>query len=183
MAIFRRDNPPEDTTPPARPRPPRDLPAPEIRRTATYIAAGSHFIGELTGEAEVLVEGHVEGKIRLESAVTVGREGKVQGEVQARSVRVEGRVEGNVRGLERVEVLATGSLEGDISASRVVIAEGAFFKGNVEMTGAGKKQDGSGSAKPGAASDAPLEPGRTATGASSGGGNKGPHNAGKKGGS
>lgn len=139
MAIFRRDSPPSDSTPPTRPRPPRDVPPPDTRRSATYVAAGSRFVGELTGEAEVLVDGHFEGKIRLDSSVTVGREGKVHGEIQARSVRVEGRVEGNVRGLERVEVLATGFLEGDISARRVVIAEGAFFKGNVEMTGTEKK--------------------------------------------
>ena len=73
--------------------------------------------------------------MRLESHVTVGPGGKVQGDIVAKSVRIGGRVVGNVQGHEKVEILPSGRLEGDVAAPRVVLAEGAFFKGKVEMTG------------------------------------------------
>ena len=73
--------------------------------------------------------------MRLDGRVVVGEKGGVKGEIDGRSVLVAGRVEGPVRGSERVEVGGTGRLEGDISAPRVTIAEGAFFKGKVEMGG------------------------------------------------
>jgi cytoskeletal protein CcmA (bactofilin family) len=77
----------------------------------------------------------VEGEIRIDSLVVVGAEGTVQGPVSAPVVRIGGRVAGSVTATDRVEVSPSGSLEGDIAAPRVVIAEGAFFKGRVEMTG------------------------------------------------
>jgi cytoskeletal protein CcmA (bactofilin family) len=87
----------------------------------------------------------VEGDLQVDGVVTVGAEGKVRGEVVARVVKVGGRVVGNVRGGERVEVLQSGSLEGDVAAPRVTIAEGAFFKGRVEM-GGGRADTAAGSA-------------------------------------
>jgi len=136
MSIFRRDNdaaPPESPamTPRPAPRPATTEPRP---RESTHIAAGSKVVGEISGSAELVIDGRVEGQIALESRVVVGSKGQVEGEIQARSVEVGGKVVGNVRGLERVEVLASGRLEGDVISPRVVIAEGAFFKGKVEMT-------------------------------------------------
>jgi cytoskeletal protein CcmA (bactofilin family) len=84
----------------------------------------------------VVVEGELEGDIQLETTVHVGKDGQVKGGITARSVRVAGRIVGNVRGLERVEVMASGQLEGDVVAPRVVITEGAFVKGKIEMGGA-----------------------------------------------
>jgi cytoskeletal protein CcmA (bactofilin family) len=184
MAIFRRDNPtPESSTPP-RPRPPRDVPSSAPRKGPTHIAAGSKVVGEITGDTEVLVDGQLEGRIRLDSSVTIGRDGKVKGEVEAVAVRIEGTVHGNVHGHERVEVLATGSLEGDISAARVVISEGAFFKGGVDMGSAsrasGAKSSGAGtqsapSAGSGGEGQKPSDGDgdRSASGSGSGGANKG----------
>lgn len=138
MSIFNRDKSPS-SAPVQTPRPrPAERQGPEAKSSgnsrATYIAAGSKVTGEISGSAEVLVDGEFDGKLHLENTVVIGQEGRVRGEVSARSVRVEGRVVGDVRGMERVEVMTSGHLEGDISAARVVIAEGAFFKGNVEMT-------------------------------------------------
>ncbi len=136
MSIFRRDNeaaPPESpaTSPRPAPRPATAEPRP---RESTHIAAGSKVVGEISGSAELVIDGQVEGQIDLESRVVVGSKGQVEGEIRARSVQVGGKVLGNVRGLERVEVLASGRLEGDVISPRVVISEGAFFKGKVEMT-------------------------------------------------
>jgi cytoskeletal protein CcmA (bactofilin family) len=99
----------------------------------THIAAGSRVEGLLSGPTELLIEGEVHGEIRVESAVMIGTEGVVQGPISAQVVRVGGRVIGDVQAVDRVEVAPSGSLDGDISAPRVVIAEGAFFKGRIDM--------------------------------------------------
>ncbi|HWM91745.1 MAG TPA: polymer-forming cytoskeletal protein [Thermoanaerobaculia bacterium] len=105
------------------------------QRRITHIAPGSRVQGELTGPTELLIEGEVEGEIRVDATVMVGTEGVVHGPVSAHVVRIGGRVFGSVSALERVEVAPSGTLEGDVSAPRIVIAEGAFFKGRVEMKG------------------------------------------------
>jgi cytoskeletal protein CcmA (bactofilin family) len=105
------------------------------QRRITHIAPGSRVHGELTGPTELLIEGEVEGEIRVDAAVMVGTEGVVHGPVSAQVVRIGGRVFGSVNALERVEVAPSGTLEGDVSAPRIIIAEGAFFKGRVDMKG------------------------------------------------
>lgn len=105
-------------------------------REQTHIANGSKVIGKVSGNAELVVDGHVEGEIDLDSRLIIGAKGQVTGEVKARSVQINGRVQGNVEGLERVEVLRSGRLEGDMVAPQngVHIAEGAFFTGKIDMT-------------------------------------------------
>ncbi|HUF78254.1 MAG TPA: polymer-forming cytoskeletal protein [Thermoanaerobaculia bacterium] len=134
MSFFRREteDPPE-TRPSPRPGP--AAPAPETRdRPVTRIAEGTRVDGEVTGATEVLVEGMVQGRIRLDGRAVVGPAGTVRGLISARAVVVAGTVEGDVRGSEKVEVAASAKLLGDIAAPRVTIAEGAFFKGKVEMS-------------------------------------------------
>ncbi|HKH47880.1 MAG TPA: polymer-forming cytoskeletal protein [Thermoanaerobaculia bacterium] len=139
MALFRRDT---GSSSPASPGGSSDSPSPSLsssssssaqRRRVTHIAAGSKIEGKLSGPTELLIEGEVEGEIRVESAVMVGTEGVVRGPISAQVIRVGGRVVGDVQAADRVEVAPSGSLEGDISAPRVVIAEGAFFKGRIDM--------------------------------------------------
>jgi cytoskeletal protein CcmA (bactofilin family) len=139
MSIFRRDDEP-------RPQPAGATPttaaatAGERRGSVasgatTHIAPGAKITGQVNGSSDLLIDGELEGKVQLESNVTIGAEGRVRGDISARTVRIGGRVQGNVQGIEKVEILPTGRLEGDVSAPRVVLAEGAFFKGKVEMTG------------------------------------------------
>lgn len=138
MSIFRRDTdvpsqPPQKAPPkPALQR----APAAADGRDRTYIASGSKVVGEISGSAELVIDGRVEGKIDLASRLVVGSTGEVEGELQARSIQIAGRVLGNVEGLERVEVLKSGRLEGDMVAPQngVHIAEGAFFSGKIDMT-------------------------------------------------
>jgi cytoskeletal protein CcmA (bactofilin family) len=139
MALFRRDS---GSSSSASPGGSSDFtPAPSSsssstsaqRRRVTHIAAGSRVEGLLSGPTELLIEGEVHGEIRVESAVMVGTEGVVRGPISAQVVRVGGRVIGDVQAVDRVEVAPSGSLDGDISAPRVVIAEGAFFKGRIDM--------------------------------------------------
>jgi cytoskeletal protein CcmA (bactofilin family) len=91
--------------------------------------------GEIGGDTDIVVEGSVEGRLRPERDVTVNATGSVHGSIEARRVRIAGKVEGDVRGREVVEVLPSGRLVGDVVAPNMVIAEGAFFKGSVEMSG------------------------------------------------
>lgn len=101
----------------------------------THIASGTRIQGEVSGPTELLVEGEVQGEIRVDAPVIIGAEGVVQGPITAHVVRVGGRVFGNIFATERVEVAPSGTLEGDIHSPRITIAEGAFFKGQVEMKG------------------------------------------------
>lgn len=136
MSLFRRETEAPLSTPGQRqPAPSGPQTSGSGDRPVTRIAEGTLIKGEVTGSTEVLVEGRVHGEIRLDQRVVVGPPGSVHGRISARSVLVAGNVEGDVQGSERVEVGGSGKVEGDISAPRVTIAEGAFFKGQVEMTG------------------------------------------------
>jgi len=103
----------------------------------TTIARGSKVKGSITGSTPLRVEGEVDGRIRLDGVVDVAKSGLVKGEVHADTIQISGKLVGNVTGKSRVEVLAGGSLEGDVTAPAFVIIEGAFYKGQVEMSGNG----------------------------------------------
>ena len=90
--------------------------------------------GELNGSEDLTVEGHVEGKIELRDHVlTIGPNGKIKAQVFAKSVIVLGEVNGNVTATEKVDIRDGGSVDGDIVSPRVAIAEGAHFRGSVDM--------------------------------------------------
>jgi cytoskeletal protein CcmA (bactofilin family) len=131
MPIFRRDAP--AGPPPAAVTGAGDERGGARRGTVTLIAPGTRIKGEVSGSTEVQIEGEIEGNVRIDGLVVVGAGGSVLGLVHGRTVRVAGQVVGNVSGVERVEVNAAGSVEGDIAAPRVVIAEGAFFRGKIDM--------------------------------------------------
>lgn len=90
--------------------------------------------GELNGSEDLTIEGHVEGKIELkEHVLTIGPNGKIKAEVFAKVVIVLGEVRGNIMASEKVDIRDNGSVDGDIVAPRVAIAEGAHFRGSVDM--------------------------------------------------
>jgi cytoskeletal protein CcmA (bactofilin family) len=94
--------------------------------------------GELSGSEDLTIEGHVEGRIDLKGNVlTIGPNGKIKAEVFAKSVVVLGEVTGNVTASEKVDIRDNGSVDGDIASPRVAIAEGAHFRGSVDMQRAG----------------------------------------------
>ena len=91
--------------------------------------------GDLAGNEDMVIEGKVDGKVELpNNQLTVGANGTVRAEVNAKAVVVVGRVTGNVHGTERVEIQATGIVEGDVNAPRLVVAEGAVLNGSIHMT-------------------------------------------------
>jgi len=90
--------------------------------------------GELNGSEDLTIEGHVEGTIQLkENVLTIGPNGRIKAQVFAKSVIVLGEVTGNVTASDKVDIRDNGSVDGDIIAPRVAIAEGAHFRGRVDM--------------------------------------------------
>jgi cytoskeletal protein CcmA (bactofilin family) len=95
--------------------------------------------GELNGSEDLTIEGHVEGRIELRDHVlTIGSNGRIKAELFAKSVVVLGEVIGNVSATEKIDIRENGSVEGDITSPRVAIAEGAHFRGSVDMAQKGK---------------------------------------------
>jgi len=109
----------------------------EINKMTTNVDIGSsmHIKGELTGKEDLTIEGTVEGKIRLKGhQLTIGEKGQVSADIRdASAVVVLGKMIGNIAAGERVEIAATGTMQGDISAPRIVLADGARFKGSIDM--------------------------------------------------
>src|SRR5258705_12174805 len=90
--------------------------------------------GELNGSEDLTIEGHVEGTIQLRDHVlTIGPNGKIKAQVFAKAVIVLGEVMGNVTASDKVDIRDNGSVDGDIVAPRGAIAEGAHFRGSVDM--------------------------------------------------
>jgi cytoskeletal protein CcmA (bactofilin family) len=108
--------------------------------------------GELSGSEDLTIEGHVEGRIDLKGNVlTIGPNGKIKAEVFAKSVVVLGEVTGNVTASEKVDIRDNGSVDGDIASPRVAIAEGAHFRGSVDMQRGRQQATAAGEIEPAAA--------------------------------
>jgi cytoskeletal protein CcmA (bactofilin family) len=127
--------------------------------------------GELSGSEDLTIEGQVEGKIELrQNVLTIGPNGKIKAQVFAKAVVVQGEVHGNIAATERVDIRDNGSVDGDLSAPRVAIADGAHFRGSIDM----QRQGAQPAAKPAtdarpaasdhkpAATPAPASPGLAA---------------------
>ena len=113
-----------------------------IERDVVNIGKSVVIKGELNGSEDLTVEGHVEGKIELKDHVlTIGPNGKIKAQVFAKAVIVLGEVNGNVTATEKVDIRDGGSVDGDIISPRVAIAEGAHFRGTVDMQRTGKPSE------------------------------------------
>ena len=106
----------------------------QIERDMVNIGKSVVIKGELNGSEDLTVEGHVDGKIELKDHVlTIGPNGRIKAQVFAKAVIVLGEVTGNVTASEKVDIRDGGSVDGDIISPRVAIAEGAHFRGSVDM--------------------------------------------------
>ena len=102
---------------------------------ATVIGPGITIEGEVSSDDEVVVGGVLRGKLEVSGPVTVDSGGVVEADIGAQSVAIGGNVTGNVIASDRVDLLSGGRLIGDVKAARLTIADGAVFKGNVDMDG------------------------------------------------
>ena len=121
----------------------------QIERGVVNIGKSVVIKGELNGSEDLTIEGHVEGKIELkEHVLTIGPNGKIKAAVFAKTVIVLGEVNGNVTASEKVDIRDGGSVDGDIVSPRVAIAEGAHFRGSVDMQCKGAQPGQPGQQKP-----------------------------------
>ena len=102
------------------------------------LGSSLHVKGEITGNEDLLIDGTVEGLVQLEDRkLTVGASAKLTADVIAREVVVYGNVKGNLRARDRIEIKKDGSVVGDLTTARIMIEDGAYFKGSIEIDKAG----------------------------------------------
>jgi len=96
--------------------------------------------GDLSGSEDLTIEGQVEGKIELrQNVLTIGANRKIKASIFAKAVIVQGEVTGDITASERVDIRDAGSVDGDLSAPRIAIADGAHFRGSIDMQRQGVK--------------------------------------------
>jgi cytoskeletal protein CcmA (bactofilin family) len=123
---------------------PSTTPRPVVASTADQATIGKSLVikGEVTGSESLYIDGRVEGSINLAgNRVTVGRNGVVSANINAREIVVLGKVRGNLTASDRVDIRSDGSLTGDVVAARISIEDGAFFKGGIDIRKAGGKPE------------------------------------------
>jgi len=119
-------------TPPARPGPTKAVA--RVGRTLS-------LKGELAGDEDLVVDGEFAGTIELGAhSFTVGPQGRVQADVHAREIVIEGTLRGKLRASERLVITRTGNVVGDLVAARVVIEDGAYFKGSIDIERPGEEK-------------------------------------------
>jgi cytoskeletal protein CcmA (bactofilin family) len=118
-------------------------PRPVATTTADQATIGKSLVikGEVTGSESLYIDGRVEGSINLAgNRVTIGRNGVVAANINAREIVVLGKVRGNLTASDRVDIRSDGSLTGDVIAARISIEDGAFFKGGIDIRKGGQPQ-------------------------------------------
>jgi cytoskeletal protein CcmA (bactofilin family) len=116
--------------------------------SSSAIIPGLKIQGEISGTSDLYIDGEVQGSIRLGGAkVTVGPNGKVQADIEARAIHVEGNVRGNLRASEGIYLGAHGRAQGSLIAPRLGIEEGARVSGKVDMKRPGESRNETGAAK------------------------------------
>ncbi|HKT24997.1 MAG TPA: polymer-forming cytoskeletal protein [Terriglobales bacterium] len=106
----------------------------ESRTDIAHIGKSVVIKGELSGSEDLYLDGEVEGNIELrDHSLTVGPNGHIRANINAKEVIVQGKVEGNISGTDRVELRKSAVQVGDISTQRIVIEDGAYFKGGIDI--------------------------------------------------
>lgn len=123
MALFSS----KETTPPARNA------EPQAAHSGTYFGPNVTIDGTVTGSEPVLIEGTVRGKINLTGELRIGTKARVEAVVHAKNVTVEGKLTGDISADDRVELVASATVDGNIKAPKIIVAEGARFRGSVDM--------------------------------------------------
>ena len=113
---------------------PASGPAPANLRTTAYLGPGLIIKGEITGNEDLRLDSKFEGSISIGGfRLTAGPNSQIQGEIKAREVVVSGKVTGNINARDRLEIKKGSSVVGDMSTARIMVEEGAYFKGAIEI--------------------------------------------------
>ena len=104
------------------------------RSDVAHIGRSVIIKGQLSGSEDLYLDGEVEGDIELrDHNLTVGPNGRIRANVNAKEIIVHGKVDGNLAGSQRVELKKSAVLVGDIATQRIVIEDGAYFKGGIDI--------------------------------------------------
>jgi len=99
----------------------------------TVIGSSLVIDGEISGDEDLVIQGTVKGRISLKESLFVESSGVVEADIETQNVEIAGRVTGNISASDKVELKTDCRVVGDIKAPRILIADGAAFKGNVDM--------------------------------------------------
>ncbi len=129
------------------------------RPESSHLGKSFKFKGDIAGSEDIYIDGEVEGTILLPNqVVTVGPNGQVNADIQARELLVQGKVKGNAKAQDRIEVSRSGSVLGDLSMARISIQDGAFIQGRVDIRTAGAAAAAAPTTASPAAASAPVPP-------------------------
>jgi cytoskeletal protein CcmA (bactofilin family) len=107
---------------------------PEVRGNAATIGKAVKVVGQIFSREDLFVDGEVEGTVEaLEHKLTIGPNGVVKASVKAREVAALGNVQGNVEATDKIEIRKDAKLVGDIKTARIIIEDGAYFKGSIDI--------------------------------------------------
>ena len=110
-------------------------------RTTARLGSSLHVKGEISGNEDLYIDGTVEGLVHLdERKLTVGATAQLTADVIAGEVIVYGSVKGNVRGKGKIEIKKDGSVNGDLTTAQIIIEDGAYFKGSIEIEKSAEKE-------------------------------------------
>jgi cytoskeletal protein CcmA (bactofilin family) len=111
----------------------REVPKEPVSSSVAAIGTSMIIKGDIFSAEELYVDGDVEGKLELNHRLTIGPRGKVRANIRAREVVVAGDVQGNVEASDKITIHKNGSLIGDIKTAGIVIDDGAYFKGSIDI--------------------------------------------------
>jgi cytoskeletal protein CcmA (bactofilin family) len=141
MALFSS----KETTPQARPQ--ARGAEPQVNFNGTFFGPNVTIDGTVTGSEPILIEGTVSGKINLSGELRIGTKARIEATVHAKNVIVEGKLTGDISADDRVELVASSTVDGNIKAPKIIVAEGARFRGSVDMGSAKPAANGETAAK------------------------------------
>lgn len=103
------------------------------RSSMSYLGKSMKIKGKISSDEYLTVEGRVEGNIDISKTLTIGREGYVNGTINADMVKLDGKAEGNITAASKLEISSSGTFQGTIKSDKLAIEEGAIFKGKVNV--------------------------------------------------
>jgi cytoskeletal protein CcmA (bactofilin family) len=104
-----------------------------MAESACIIGNGIQVRGKLSGSGDLVVQGRMEGQVELQAHVTVEESGVVVADLETQELTVDGQVSGNTNASQRISISKSAVYVGDLRAPRVVIEDGARFRGTIEM--------------------------------------------------
>jgi cytoskeletal protein CcmA (bactofilin family) len=103
-------------------------------RSSSYLTAGLRIKGEISGNEDLKLDGNVDGLVSIGGfRLTLGSTARLNGDIVAREAIISGEVHGDISAFDRIEVTKSASIIGDLSTTKILIEEGAYFKGGIEI--------------------------------------------------